>query len=623
MEGDLMYRDYITKDNINEVLISLIKLTDKITDEKLDKIENRLKDFFNYQKYEVFSELLIKKNQGEAYEERVLDMLFKTMDESDGFNREYIKNLLKENKDIFTKKFSLFISWLNNNGNLFGEIMGVSKNSDDIQPRLVRGESLKNGLICLLQDKKNRDIFIETADGSYRYKILNFLMYSNPNILKELENEINQDGIWEEILYREKNKIKKLKYKINYKNIHNFKELRAYIFKLKIDNMNTDFDINYTEIYEDNKRLIFRDLAKIDFELYHRFLTSLDSSDKLELIKKSLEIDFDDKSLLGLLSSQFNSEDKNINFEEDMINKFYKKYEEYCLKKEVKEKNPGEGIYNEIDILVELYFNFNEKLFDSNLKKEALKDKYLNYYSYYLGILGKEKDFVNLDRIDYTNLFRGLIYNKNNLKNKVLNEIEKIESKLLKFLECCTFRDSYRTKYYLNFLLEKKVEFDQLYSKDNINILKEIAIQKKDRNLLSKILKNNTGLEYDRELFGFLFKFENSQNLKSIVMNIYKSSSKLRVVLFKDELENLVEELLDPELKVLFLLWLILKVENILLKIEAINIMEREAYEDIEISKEMIESFNINDYLDRKGRVEVEVLKKRVTNPDIHFWNVD
>lgn len=85
--------------------------------------------------------------------------------------------------------------------------------------------------------------------------------------------------------------------------IHNFKELRAYIFKLKIDNMNTDFDINYTEIYEDNKRLIFRDLAKIDFELYHRFLTSLNSNDKLELIKKSLEIDFDDKSLLGLLSS--------------------------------------------------------------------------------------------------------------------------------------------------------------------------------------------------------------------------------------------------------------------------------------------------------------------------------
>lgn len=164
-----------------------------------------------------------------------------------------------------------------------------------------------------------------------------------------------------------------------------------------------------------------------------------------------------------------------------MINKFYKKYEEYCLKKEIKEKNPGEGIYNEIDILIELYFNFNEKLFDQNLKKEALKDKYLNYYSYYLGILGKEKDFVNLDRIDYTNLFRGLIYNKNNIKNKVLNEIEEVESKLLNFLKCCPFRDSYRTKYYLNFLLEKKVEFDQLYSKDNINILKEIALQKKDR----------------------------------------------------------------------------------------------------------------------------------------------
>lgn len=617
-----MYRDYINKDNINEVLISLIKLTDKITDEKLDKIENRLKDFFNYQKYEVFSELLIKRGQDEAYEERVLDMLFKTMDESDGFNREYIKNLLIENKDIFTRKFSLFINWLNDNGNLFGEVMGVSKNLDDIQPKLVRGESLKNGLICLLQDKKNRGIFIKTADESYKHKILNFLVYSNPNILEELENEINQDGIWQEIFYGEKNKKKKLEYKINYKNIHNFKELRAYIFKLKIDNINTELDINYTEIYENNKSLILQDLAKIDFELYHRFLTSLDSSNKLELIKKSLEIDFDDKSLLGLLSSQFNSEDKNINFEEDLINKFYKKYEEYCLKKEVKEKKPGEGIYNEIDILVEFYFNFNEKLFDSNLKKEALKDKYLNYYSYYLGILGKEKDFVNLDRIDYTNLFRGLIYNKNNLKNKVLNEIEKIESKLLKFLEC-PFGDSYRTKYYLNFLLEKKVEFDQLYSKDNINILKEIAIQKKDKNLLSKILKNNTGLEYDRELFGFLFKFENSQNLKSIVMNIYKNSSKLRVVLFKDELENLVEELLDPELKVLFLLWLILKVENILLKREAIDIMEREAYEDIEISKEMIESFNINDYLDRKGRVEVEVLKKRVTNPDIHFWNVD
>lgn len=45
--------------------------------------------------------------------------------------------------------------------------------------------------------------------------------------------------------------------------------------------------------------------------------------------------------------------------------------------------------------------------------------------------------------------------------------------------------------------------------------------------------------------------------------------------------------------------------------------------QNIEISKEMIESFNLNDYLDRKGKIEVEVLKKIVTNPDIHFWNVD
>lgn len=616
MGEDLMY-----KDNIYEVLISLIKLTDKINDEKLDKIKTKLEDFFCYQKYEIFLELLIKKGQDKEYENKVLNIIGETLLKNEEFQKYYAKNLLIQNNEFFTKNFKFFIINCLNKKNLFGEVMGISINFKDTEPKLIRGENLKDGLIFLLKDEKNREIFLQNAGESYRNKILNFFIYHNPKFYESLKNKVAQNEIWKNVFDKkqEENKRKKILDKIELKNINNLRELRTYIFKMQLDNISTDLNVDYGDIYIEKKELILSSLANIDFELYHKFLNSLDNSYKIELIERSLETDFADGSIFGLLSNQFDSENKNIIFGEDIINKFYKKFEDYCLKKEFKEKNPGEGIYNEIDILVEFYFNFNKKLVHINSKREKLKDKYLNYYSYYLGILGKEKDFINLDRIDYINLFRGLVYNKNNLKNKVLNNIKGIESKLLEFVKC-SFTDTYRTKYYLNFLLEKEVDVDKMYTKDNINILKEIAIKKRDRELLSKILKSNTGLEYDKELFEFLFRNENDETLKNIITEIYRTSD-LKVIIFKDEVEDLVERLTNPELKVLFLLWIILRLDNIILEIKAVNILERGIYKDVEISKEMIDIFSIHDFVDLKGKIEMGILKKKISNPELHFWN--
>ncbi|MGL5595113.1 MAG: hypothetical protein ACRDDH_14370, partial [Cetobacterium sp.] len=137
-----------------------------------------------------------------------------------------------------------------------------------------------------------------------------------------------------------------------------------------------------------------------------------------------------------------------------------------------------------------------------------------------------------------------------------------------------------------------------------------------DKELLSKILKNNAGLEYDKELFEFLFSNENEETLKGIIINIYKTFN-LKVIIFKDELGALVEKLKNPELKILFLLYIILKVGNIILAIEAINIMKRKMYQEIEISEEMLDIFCICNYVDKKGKIEIEVLEKIISKPEL------